>query len=236
MTMFSKINRETLTEQVARGLVDYIKGNGLSPGDALPAEATLAKEFGVSRPVVREALRILGARGVIGTAAGRPATVKPFSAEVLEDYFQRALDSGVHDLLELMELRAGLEVQSAMLAAERRTDAELTELLAHVARMRERLTDLEDYAASDLRLHLMIAQASHNKMIFHVLDSLRSAVLDSIKQGLGRRRNAAELEAVQRSHEAIVEALRARDASAARDAMTRSLAQGADALQTDDDR
>lgn len=232
--MFSKVNRETLTEQVARGLVEFIDRSGLSAGDALPAEATLAREFGVSRPVVREALRILAARGLIETAAGRPATVKPFTAEILEAYFQRALDSGHHDLLELMEVRAGLEVQSAMLAARRRTDAELEAMLTHASGMRERLQDPAAYAESDLQLHLMIARASHNAMIFHVIDSLSTAILASIREGLKKRHGAAEFEAVQRSHEAILDAIRARDPEAARGAMTTSLAQGADALQAGD--
>ncbi len=81
----TKPRRETLAEQVAQRLLDQIERQPLHPGAALPSEAKLAAEFGVSRPIVCEALKSLAARRIVAIAGGKGTTVKGVTSEPLED-------------------------------------------------------------------------------------------------------------------------------------------------------
>ena len=83
----TKLQRTTLVDQLAQGLVTLIDSRHLQPGDALPSSADIATSFGVSRPVVREAFQILEAQGIIEVANGKRATVKPISADLLTGFF-----------------------------------------------------------------------------------------------------------------------------------------------------
>src|SRR5258708_554567 len=105
------LRRETLAEQVAQHLLDAITGDCLQPGDSVGSELKLAQEFGVSRHIVREAFRSLEARGIIEVTNGKGATVKPFGGEPMRDFFRTAIRFKSETLLELLEVRRGLEMQ-----------------------------------------------------------------------------------------------------------------------------
>ena len=115
--MAAGLRRETLADQVARSLQQLIETRPIAPGEPLPSEAQLAATFGVSRPIVREALRTLEATGVIDVANGKGATVKPLTGELLSQFFRQASRIRVATRFDLLEVRKGLEVRSAILAA-----------------------------------------------------------------------------------------------------------------------
>jgi GntR family transcriptional repressor for pyruvate dehydrogenase complex len=119
--MHPQLRRDTLAEQVAERLISLIEHDELAPGTLLPAEGKLALEFGVSRPVVREALKVLAAKDIVAIANGKGAMVRPMTSAPLRDFFQRALRNRHSTSVELLEVRKGIEVQSATLAAQRRT-------------------------------------------------------------------------------------------------------------------
>ncbi len=81
--MFDSLSRDTLSDQVARQLLDFIVAHDLKPGARLPSEQTLAQEFQVSRPVIREALRSLAGKSVIDIVNGKGAIIKPLNAQPL---------------------------------------------------------------------------------------------------------------------------------------------------------
>src|SRR5215510_14475461 len=108
----TKLNRTTLVEQVAQTLVEFIESSHLMPGDTLPSTTKLATNFGVSRPVVREALKFLEAKGVIEISNGKKPMVKPITTEPLLGFFDRIVKVEHKALREFMEVRQGLEVQS----------------------------------------------------------------------------------------------------------------------------
>src|SRR5919204_5122439 len=128
-----RLRRETLADQVAQHLVEFIVEQRLPPYAALPSEAALTQEFKVSRPVVREALRSLAARGIIEIANGKGARVMPITSHLMREYFDRAVRFKHASLIELMEVRRGIEIQSALLAAQRRTPEDVAELERVVA-------------------------------------------------------------------------------------------------------
>src|SRR5512140_2333475 len=126
--MLQKLSRGTLAEQVTDNLLSFIESQHLKPGDLLPSETSLAGSFGVSRPVIREALKNLEGKGVIEIINGKGALVRPIDSDPLRLFFQRAMQLERSSMLELMEIRKGMEVQAAALAAERRDAKDLQDI------------------------------------------------------------------------------------------------------------
>jgi GntR family transcriptional repressor for pyruvate dehydrogenase complex len=210
-----EIRRETLVEQVAQILIDYIEANQLTPGFSLPAEQRLADEFKVSRPVIREAFRMLEVQGIIQKANGKSAIIKPTSSHLLQQFFQHSVRRRSETIVELLELRRGVEIQSAILAAERRTDEQLVALQEIVGQMNAQLREPNAYTDLDAQFHLLIAEASQNRMIFYLVEAIREPIRTSIQVGLSQRTTQAQLERVQAIHEELVSALAQKDAGAA---------------------
>ncbi len=205
--MREKLHRETLAEQARDALMDLIVQRGLREGDVLPSEMSLAGEFGVSRQVVREALKALQGQGVIEILNGRGAVVRPVDHSALVVFFQRAVRLNQQTIIELIEVRKGIEIQSAMLAAERRTSAELASLQELVERMGRCAGDVEKYSELDLELHLVLAAATHNAMLFHLISSLREVSRDTILAGLRHRHGKEQLARVQELHVLLLAAI-----------------------------
>lgn len=233
--MLQKLRRETLAERATASLLDYIQARDLQPGALLPSEASLMAQLGVSRAVIREAIKSLQGQGLVEVINGKGAIIRATDPRTLHTFFARAVQVRRDTILELMEVRRGLEVECAMLAAARRTDQELARLEQTAADMRAHLHDPETYGDLDLDLHLSIAAASHNDMLYHLVESLRAALKNTIREGLRLPRTDAQWDRMQASHEALVDAVRRGDAEAAGRVMARhlggaavALAQGAD--------
>ncbi len=218
--MFEKLSRETLGERALTSLTGYIKQHEYKPGMVLPAEATLAAEFGVSRQVVREALRSLAGRGIVEIVNGKGAVVRSVHSEPLMTYFQWSMHAAQSNLLDLMEVRRGIEVESARLAAARRTSGELTRMTETVAAMRLHLDHPDTVADLDLQFHLAIATATRNAMLHHLVQSIRDASKDVIRLGLRYRQTARQRERGQHLHEEILAEIGASNADGAARAMT----------------
>lgn len=218
--MLPKITRGTLAEQVTDRLLEYIESQHLKPGDLLPSETSLANSFGVSRPVIREALKNLEGKGVIEIVNGKGALIRPIDSDPLRMFFQRAMQMEYGTMLELMEVRKGIEVQAAFLAARRRDETDLERIRSIVKEMRDSMQNLDAYIQLDVEFHLRFAAASHNGMIVYLVESIRDALRNTISAGLKSRGAALSLEAIQESHELLLEKLTERDAEAIMQAMS----------------
>ncbi|HJZ49750.1 MAG TPA: FadR/GntR family transcriptional regulator [Roseiflexaceae bacterium] len=218
--MLTKLSRETLAEQAARNLIAFIEAQDLKPGKMLPPESKLAADLGVSRPIIREALKSLEGRGIIEVVGGKGAVVKPLDNQALRLYFQRAMQIDREAVIDLFELRESIEVRSAALAAGQRTPEEVTQLAGIVAEMRNHLRDPETYVELDIQFHQLIASMTHNAMIYHLIGAIREAIKDMLHESLLRPITEAQLEHVQVGHEAILSALEQGDAQAAEITMT----------------
>jgi DNA-binding FadR family transcriptional regulator len=221
--MLTKLRRETLAEQASQSLIEFIQTQSLKPGDVLPSEAKLSVDFGVSRPIIREALKSLAGKGVIEIVNGRGAVVKPIDSETLSEFFERAMHENDNTIMELMEVRKGIEVQSAALAAQRRTPEELAKMSGIVSAMRQHLNDPDMYIDLDTSLHLTIASATHNAMMYHLVESMREAIKEfmrtkSIPQVTHEQYSG--LERSQSIHESLLSALERGDVNAAREVMS----------------
>jgi len=199
-----KIGYKSLVEQVTDALISLIEDEGLRPGDKLPSTASMIEKFGVSRPVVREALKTLEGRGIINISNGRSAVIQPVTGDILKSFFRQAVIFEEDNLREILEIRYGIEVQSAKLAAERRTNEHLDGLHDLVEQMRVNLDHSEIYTELDLQFHQQIAAATGNTMLYYFVRSIRDALRDMIREGLSHRLTAEERMLVQTTHEEIL--------------------------------
>jgi len=233
--MLNNLTRQTLPEQVAENLIDFIAGEGLKPGELLPSTAKLSKSFGVSRPVVREGLRSLASLGIIEIVNGKGAIVKPIDGRLLHLFFQRAVQLQHKSIMELMEVRQPLEIQSTILATERHTSEDLIKMEQTVTAMAQNLHNLETYANLDVEFHLLIAAAARNTMMYYLIGSIRESLEDAVLQGLRSRHSQAELERVQQTHELIFEGIKAKNPDRAAAMMTLHFDEAIVALLRDSD-
>lgn len=206
-------------EQAEQALLDYIQTEQLKPGDVLPSEAWLAQAFGVSRPVVREAIRALVGRSVVEVVNGKGAVIRPLDSRSLDSYFERAVQMEHHAIIQLMEVRRGLEVQSAFYAAQRRTPEQIQVLQDTLKFMRQHIEDPEAYADLDAEFHVQIAAATQNEMFYNLISSIRGAIRDSIRAGLSTRTDHTERERSHTFHEQLFEQIAGQDAPAAAETM-----------------
>jgi DNA-binding FadR family transcriptional regulator len=230
MTRVSKLTYRSMADQAAEALSAYIVSEGLQPGSVLPPEGKLAEQFGVSRPVIREALRLLAGTGAIEIVKGKGSVIRPIDANPLLVFFDRAASMDIDSIVELVEVRRGIELESVRLAALRRTEEEGTVLADLAERMRRAIDDPDTYAELDVEFHLAIAAASHNRMIRHLVSSLRGALHETIREGLRARRSRAQFERVQQLHEELCKRVVAGDAPGAQKAMTAHFEEAVDVL------
>lgn len=234
--MIQKVKRDTLSEQVTQGLIDFIDDQDLTPGDNLPSESQLAEDFGVSRPVIREALKTLQGEGIIEIVTGRNAVIKPVSSAMLRKFFERAIVLKSTSFQDLIEVRRGLEIQSVLLSATRRTENDIATLKDILQQMRQHMNQPEAFAEQDVQFHLAIASASQNPMIFYLVESLRDAMRDTILRGLQHRFTDESYEQVQTIHQVILDAIIAQDTDAAQSAMQTHFDEALKALLHEDDK
>jgi GntR family transcriptional regulator, transcriptional repressor for pyruvate dehydrogenase complex len=213
---FEQIQRgDRLSDKVAKALTDSIDTGALAVGDKLPSERRLCEQFGVSRPVVREAVRDLVAKGLLADHPHRGHVV----AEIRASSVSRSLVLFVRgrrvDYSQLLDVRTVLEVAAAGHAAENPTDAQIEAVrLAH-----ERMTpDLGPEAAAlhDVAFHRAIAEATGNDYYVILIDALRDVLLVAQQPTLA---DPKIMKTVRAAHRRIFEAIRARDPEAARAAM-----------------
>ena len=162
--------RRTLTEAVAQQLLEQIREQKLAPGTKMPSERELMNVLRVGRSTVREALNGLALLGVIEVRHGQGAFVAAIPAESSPDELAAALAKGVTQ--ELLEARRVVELETARLAAERSTPADLRNINAVLKRHRRALERGEICAPHSARFHLEIAEAGHNDVLAGFVASL----------------------------------------------------------------
>jgi len=224
---FERLGRlPRLSETIAEQLLDAIMSGRLRAGDILPSERELGEQFGVSRTVIREAIRTLATRGVVEVQSGRGVRViAPDASSVTEAMSLLLRGEGAIEFAEVHEVRMMLEIHIAAKAAERSTAEDHEEL-------RELMTDWEDAgddvaAASrlDVDFHRAIAKCARNPLYLVLLDSIAGALLENRRATLALEHSHAK---VRREHQAILDGIERHDAKGAARAMQDHLA-GVDA-------
>ena len=217
--VLNPVSTERVSDVIAERLTEAIRDGTLQPGDRLPTEAELARDFQVGRTSVREGLQKLRAHGLIESRKGLGAFVRAAPASDPLADFARWTASDPAAIEQLVEARVALETLAAALAALRATDAEIDELerlnVAH--RNAEATTDL---VTTDQAFHGAIMAAARNRFVSGAYEVLIHELTDF------REKTLALPWASDRSvrgHEAIVGAIRGREPIEARKAMAEHL-------------
>src|SRR5262245_4357369 len=159
--------RGRLSEQVVAELERTILEEYPEPGARLPKESELADRFHVSRIVIREAMKILEERGVVQVRAGRGTmTMAPSPERVKASLLRLFRDQPIptlHEMERMMELREVLEETVAGLAAVRATPEDLQQISKALDDMAATGRSVEQTIEADLRFHVAIAEAAHNR-------------------------------------------------------------------------
>ena len=208
----------TLPVQVAAHLIRRIVSGEIEGGHA-PSELEISQEFGVSRVVARETLKILASLDIVEIAQGRRVVVRP---QAEWDYLSPLLvewlpEEHVDELLrELLQMRVLLEPELAAMAAASITDETLAKLRNELGRMAELEDDPDGYLEVDHEFHMEICRAANNRILDRIMYSARWL-------GSASRRVTNEapngLHKATEAHAGIYAALEARDPVAAREAM-----------------
>jgi GntR family transcriptional regulator, transcriptional repressor for pyruvate dehydrogenase complex len=214
---------QRLSDLVASQLERLIVEGRLTPGEGLPSERELAKQIGVSRASLREALSELRSRGLIEPARNGGAVVADLTRRTLTEPLSQMLERYPSAMWDLMEMRAELEAHSALLAAQRATAADIAALDAALElQIAGRSRKVATLAKRDLDFHLLIAKASHNIALLHTTHSLAKLLQVLVQRGygllLGSEGARRDLQTIAQQHAAILDAIRNRDAEAAKHA------------------
>lgn len=214
-----------LADRAYSSIVALIDADGLAAGDRLPSEARLAESFGMSRPVVREALVRLAADGITEARRGAGSFVKSLPSDRLAKHVPLA-ELGA--TLGSYEVRFVLEAEAARLAAARRSADEMEAIEAALAALRDALLSDDPAHAEDMALHCRIAEATANPAFPAALQSLFPEVDRIMRAGvdISRSRPPEVIGAMLREHERVVDAIRAQDADGAALAMRWHLSEG----------
>jgi GntR family transcriptional repressor for pyruvate dehydrogenase complex len=201
--------------EVASQLEAEVLSGGLEPGAKLPSERELALRMGVSRPLVREALRSLVERGLVEISPGRgtfvTASSSAIAARPLGSHYLRQNITPHH----LIEVRTILEPAAARLAAERATDPEIA-ALGHAVEQVGAVDSVLDRARWDITLHALVARMSHNPVIETTFESIAPLVFELM---LRSHSDPKVIAASAPFHHAVYEAIRDRDPDRAYEAM-----------------
>ncbi|QNP59046.1 FadR/GntR family transcriptional regulator [Paenacidovorax monticola] len=209
----------TLAERVAHLLAQQIRTGTYPVNARLPTESAMSEQYGVSRTVVREAVSRLRSDGLVETRQGSGTVVCDPRAS---DAFRLAPapdHNPAQGVLQILELRRGIEAEMAALAAERRSAAEMKQIQAALEAIDTAVAAGGDGVAEDLAFHLAISRAAHNSHYTDLLGMLTRALQDAIhvtRSNEARREGLAQQ--VRAEHQMLCDAIRARDPQAAREA------------------
>jgi len=217
---FQPIKPKKVSTQIADQIRASILSGDFSPGDKLPPERELAEMFGVSRPSVREALNALASSGLVSSTQGGGTVVMSLvetsSANSLSGLIRMQQDRA----LDVIEVRKCMESWTAFYAAQRALPEDIRRMETIVAGMESNLEGLLPSEDLDANFHILIARATHNIVWLHLMQNLFDAMKE-FQQSVWRAvyMTGDDHHLLYQHHRTIFEAIKARAADTAREAM-----------------
>jgi GntR family transcriptional regulator, transcriptional repressor for pyruvate dehydrogenase complex len=221
--LYKTIQSSRLYEQIVQQIEESILSGEMSEGSQLPAERDLAKQFGVSRTAVREAIKALQEKGLVDAFPGRGTFVTNGTSNSMRRSLDRIIKGGETDgWAYLVEVREILEPEIAAMAAVRADDQDIAAMREAVDVMDHARRDSDAFIEADLDFHLALAEAAANPIVLSLIDSivglLREQRLRTFHVDGGPDRG-------QHHHKLILEAIERHDQQGARKAMQAHLSQ-----------
>lgn len=212
---YTQVQKGRLADQVSEQLKESIFSGVYHPGERMPPEHALTEIFGVSRVIVREAIRKLELSGLIEIKRGPKggAFVMPMRHDAASQVVLDLLKLGKGEVAHLMEVRLGIEPLVAELAAKRATGEDMDRLAGHLQRRPK--APGREYAVWNVDFHRLVAKCAHNP----VYDILVNILMDFTEGLILKIKPSNRILHDTTSHPAILERMRRRDAEGARDIM-----------------
>jgi GntR family transcriptional repressor for pyruvate dehydrogenase complex len=217
---FQPIKPKKVSTQIAEQIRNSILAGEFAPGDKLPPERELSEMFGVSRPSVREALNALASSGLVMSYQGGGTVVKSLVETSVSNPLSELIRVQQDRALDVIEVRKGMESWTSWYAAQRALPDDIRRMDEIISGMKSNLELKQPSEDLDANLHIVIARATHNVVWLHLMQNLFDAMKE-FQQSVWR--------AVYLTHEdhqllyehlsAVVNAIKAKDPQAARDAM-----------------
>lgn len=215
--VFTPIRQARASGEIVLQIERAIFAGELRSGDRLESERELAEQFGVSRITVRDALRVLEARGLIRVKVG--ASGGAFVAETNVEHVTESISTMIAlrrmTLSELAEARTVVETATAELAAERADDIAVQRLTDMVERGRRVVREELPHTQASMDFHVALAEAARNELLSATVRAYRDLLIQTLRD----MRDVRSARATQKAHEEILEAIRARDGEATRKLM-----------------
>lgn len=205
--------------QMVHKLGARIVGGAIPPGSLLPTEDALGAELGVSRSVLREAVKVLVGKGLVEVRPKIGTRVRPrrswhlLDPDVVRWQFDQFRE---YDVRELAEIRSTVEPTAARLAAERRTDDDVADLEAHYKRIDAAVAEPIAFRRAGLDFHAAVLDSAHNTLLSHIGAIIRVALTSALE---GRAVSIASSSLGTDHHRTILDAIHGQDGAAAEQAM-----------------
>ena len=200
-------------------LREQILSGRIAADEPMPPEEQLSQQLGVSRTVIREAMRVLQSQGLVEVSQGKRSRVKPADPQDIVQTLGTFLERGNYSLLRLVEVRRPLESEAAALAAARAEPEEVAALEAAIERMAAGRS-LAAIIEADMAFHDLLATATHNP----VFSMLRSVLADLFRRLARRPMTKPRLDRALAAHRAVLAAVKSRQPELARKAMIEHMA------------
>jgi DNA-binding FadR family transcriptional regulator len=228
------LSRINLSQQVADHLEEVILASPISRvSEKLPSEMKLAKQYNVSRPVIREALKLLQERGLVNLKNGSGAYITKPETDTVMTAVSRIMQVDKITPDELTDLRGILEMSAVELAAIHITNEQLQRMQGILDSFNDKSLPLKERVALDAAFHIAIAEASGNELLAMFVEVLTSLLKDYMGKGILIQGGVDD--AIDR-HRKIIEALAVHDVPLARLAMTEHLKASSENVKQFDSR
>ncbi|MDH4221057.1 MAG: FadR family transcriptional regulator [Candidatus Aminicenantes bacterium] len=178
--MFKTIKQVRVSDEIVNQIKNLISEGKLKPGVQLPPERDLIKEFGVSRPSLREALKSLVAMGFLEVRQAKRTFVKSMTSQKIEEPLSLLIKTDTQKIFDLIEVRKAMEAWSAFHAAKRATEEDIKQLESIIKGMREASEKGQSWEKNDADFHLAIAQATHNTIQTHIMSTIYDLLRESV--------------------------------------------------------
>jgi DNA-binding FadR family transcriptional regulator len=172
---FDPVSRRNTYQLVAEAISRAISEGRLVAGERLPSERDLGETYAVGRSSTREAIRVLESQGLVGSD-GRGGYLVMDSGNLLRQAMGLLVGLERVEISDLFEVRKTLEIETAGLAAARRSAADLDAISARIREMEAGLADPERYNSADIGFHTDLAAATGNRLTVRLMDAIRDAM------------------------------------------------------------
>ena len=212
MDVFTPVKPKRISDDIVKQLSSLISNGKLQPGEKLPPERELAKSLNVSRVSLREALNTLQGMGLIEIQQGNRTFVRPMTTRSINDPFLLFCKESPKNILQVLEVRKCLEIETVALAAERANHRQVQEMESCIRRMEEDLKKGRLGAKSDLDFHSAIVNATQNQAFKHLMTTLYDLLQEELRIAWGGIFNSLDSRKVLlQQHSNILMAIKSRD-------------------------